>query len=181
MVLNFSPEKFLPLLIVGLLLFPFQTGFEEVLFRGYLMQGSALLFRYRWAALLATSVLFGLMHSSNPEIETFGFWTAMPQYVIMGLIMGYVALKDDGIELAAGMHFANNLLSSLLVTSDGMVFDTAAVFRDLSPEVSWVDTLVMAVAGVVFVLICRAWYGFRGKVDMGVRIERPVSLDTVQY
>lgn len=180
-VLNFSPEKFLPLLIVGLLLFPFQTGFEEVLFRGYLMQGSALLFRYRWAALLATSVLFGLMHSSNPEIDTFGFWTAMPQYVIMGLIMGYVALKDDGIELAAGMHFANNLLSSLLVTSDGMVFDTAAVFRDLSPEVSWVDTLVMAVAGVAFVLICRAWYGFRGKVDMGARIERPVSLDTVQH
>ena len=174
-VLNFSLERFFPLLIVGVLLFPFQTGFEEVLFRGYLMQGSALLFRYRWAALLATSVLFGLMHSSNPEIDTFGFWTAMPQYVIMGLIMGYVALKDDGIELAAGMHFANNLLSSLLVTSDGMVFDTAAIFRDLSPEVSWVDTLVMAVAGVVFVLICRAWYGFRGKVDLGARIERPVS------
>ena len=139
------------------------------------MQGSALLFRYRWAALLATSVLFGLMHSSNPEIDTFGFWTAMPEYVIMGLIMGYVALKDDGIELAAGMHFANNLLSSLLVTSDGMVFDTAAIFRDLSPEVSWVDTLVMAVAGVVFVLICRAWYAFRGKVYLGARIERPVS------
>lgn len=174
-VLNFSLERFFPLLIVGVLLFPFQTGFEEVLFRGYLMQGSALLFRYRWAALLATSVLFGLMHSSNPEIDTFGFWTAMPQYVIMGLIMGYVALKDDGIELAAGMHFANNLLSSLLVTSDGMVFDTAAIFRDLSPEVSWVDTLVMAVAGVVFVLICRAWYGFRGKVDLSARIERPVS------
>lgn len=174
-VLNFSLERFFPLLIVGVLLFPFQTGFEEVLFRGYLMQGSALLFRYRWAALLATSVLFGLMHSSNPEIDTFGFWTAMPQYVIMGLIMGYVALKDDGIELAAGMHFANNLLSSLLVTSDGMVFDTAAIFRDLSPEVSWVDTLVMAVAGAVFVLICRAWYGFRGKVDLGARIERPVS------
>lgn len=172
-VLNFNAEKFFPLLAVGLLLFPFQTGFEEVMFRGYLMQGSALLFRYRWAALLFTSLLFGLMHSANPEIDTFGFWTAMPQYVIMGLIMGFVALKDDGIELAAGMHFANNLMSSLLVTSDGMVFDTAAVFRDLSPEVSWVDTLVMAVAGVVFVLVCRAWYGFRGKVDVWGRIRRP--------
>lgn len=172
-VLNFQPEKFYPLLIVGVLLFPFQTGFEEVLFRGYLMQGSALLFRYRWAALLVTSLLFGLMHSANPEIDTFGFWTAMPQYVIMGLIMGFVALKDDGIELAVGMHFANNLLSSLLVTSDGMVFDTAAIFRDLSPEVSWVDTLIMAGAGVVFILICRAWYGFKGKVNIRGRIQRP--------
>ena len=172
-VFNFSAEKFFPLLVVGLLLFPFQTGFEEVLFRGYLMQGSALLFRRRWAALLATSLLFGLMHSANPEIDTFGFWTAMPQYVIMGLIMGYVALKDDGIELAAGMHFANNLLSSLLVTSDGMVFDTAAIFRDLSPEVSWIDTLVMAVCGVVFILVCRAWYGFRGKVDLSAPLVPP--------
>lgn len=172
-VLNFEPSKFFPLLLVGLVLFPFQTGFEEVVFRGYLMQGSALLFRYRWAALLATSLLFGLMHSANPEIDTFGFWTAMPQYVLMGLIMGFVAIKDDGIELAAGMHFANNLMSSLLVTSNGMVFDTAAVFRDLSPEVGWTDTLVMAVAGVVFVLICRAWYGFRGKVNLWGRVTRP--------
>ena len=157
----------------GFLVWGVQTGFEEVLFRGYLMQGSALLFRYRWAALLVTSLLFGLMHSANPEIDTFGFWTAMPQYVLMGLIMGFVAIKDDGIELAAGMHFANNLMSSLLVTSNGMVFDTAAVFRDLSPEVGWTDTLVMAVAGVVFVLICRAWYGFRGKVNLWGRVTRP--------
>lgn len=176
-VLNFQPEKFYPLLIVGILLFPFQTGFEEVMFRGYLMQGSALLFRYRWIALLVTSVLFGLMHSANPEIDTFGFWTAMPQYVIMGLIMGFVAIKDDGIELAVGMHFANNLLSSLLVTGDGMVFDTAAVFRDLSPEVSWMDTLVMAVAGIVFILICRAWYGFKGKVNLWSRIRRAAVIE----
>ena len=178
-VLNFQPEKFWPLLVVGLLLFPFQTGFEEVLFRGYLMQGSALLFKYRWAALVFTSVLFGLMHSANPEVDTFGFWTAMPQYVIMGLIMGWVALKDDGIELAAGMHFVNNLLATLLVTSDGMVFDTAAIFRDMSPEVSWVDTAVMAGAGVVFFLLCRAWYGFKGKVDLCGRVERPTAENVI--
>ena len=32
-VLNFDPSKFFPLLLVGLVLFPFQTGFEEVVFR----------------------------------------------------------------------------------------------------------------------------------------------------
>lgn len=31
----------------------------------------------------------------------------------------------------------------------------------------------MAVAGVVFVLICRAWYGFRGKVNLWGRVVRP--------
>ena len=86
------------------------------------MQASGLVFRYRWAALLVTSLAFGLMHGANPEIDTFGFWTAMPQYIIMGLIMGYIAIKDDGLELAFGMHFVNNLLSTLVVSADGTVF-----------------------------------------------------------
>ena len=96
------------------------------------MQASGLVFRYRWAALLVTSLAFGLMHGANPEIDTFGFWTAMPQYIIIGLIMGYIAIKDDGLELAFGMHFVNNLLSTLVVSADGTVFQTASLFRDLS-------------------------------------------------
>lgn len=132
-VFRFDATQFFSLALVGLLLFPFQTGFEEVMFRGYLMQASGLVFRYRWAALLVTSLAFGLMHGANPEIDTFGFWTAMPQYIIIGLIMGYIAIKDDGLELAFGMHFVNNLLSTLVVSADGTVFQTAlAVPRPLS-------------------------------------------------
>jgi len=37
-LLNFDPLKFLILFVISLLLFPFQIGFEEYLFRGYLMQ-----------------------------------------------------------------------------------------------------------------------------------------------
>lgn len=172
-VFRFEPSQFFSLALVGLLMFPFQTGFEEVMFRGYLMQASGLLFRYRWAALLATSLAFGLMHGANPEIDTFGFWTAMPQYIIMGLIMGYVAIKDDGLELAFGMHFVNNLLSTLVVSADGTVFQTASLFRDLSPTSTIADIVIMAAAGIVFVYLCNAKYRFFGRVNLWGRIEKP--------
>lgn len=172
-VFKFEPAQFFSLLLVGLLLFPFQTGFEEVMFRGYLMQASGLAFRYRWAALIVTSLAFGLMHGANPEIDTFGFWTAMPQYVIMGLIMGYIAIKDDGLELAFGMHFVNNLLSTLIVSSDGTVFQTASLFRDLSPTSSLADIAIITAAGIVFVYLCNAKYRFFSRVNLWNRIEKP--------
>ncbi len=161
-VLNFDASKFFPLLVVGVIMFPLQTAMEEVLFRGYLMQGATTLFRSGVVALIATSLLFGLMHAANPEVDTYGFWVAMPQYVIMGLIMGYVTIKDDGIELALGMHFANNLLASLLVTSEGMVFQTAAIFRDTTPDVTHADTAILLAGGLVFMWICKRMYGFTG-------------------
>lgn len=169
----FDWTKFLPLLVVGLLMFPFQTGFEEVIFRGYLMQGTARLFKYRWVALLITSVLFGLMHGMNPEIETYGMEVAMPQYIIMGLILGYISVKDGGIELAFGMHFINNLLSSVIVTSDGQVFKTAAIFSDASPAVTHMDTVAILVAGVIFILVCNRKYDFFSKVSLWKKIESP--------
>ena len=161
-VFNFDASRFFPLLLVGLLLFPFQTAMEEVLFRGYLMQGTTIMTRSGIGALIITSLIFGLMHAANPEIGTYGFWVVMPQYVIMGLVLGYVTIKDDGIELALGMHFANNLLASLLVTSEGMVFQTAAIFRDTTPSITHMDTLVLMGCASVFIWICYRTYGFKG-------------------
>jgi len=77
-VLNFSISAFIPLILISVILIPFQTTFEEVLFRGYLTQGFAAWTRSRWVAIIVPGVLFGLMHSFNPEIKEFGFWTAIP-------------------------------------------------------------------------------------------------------
>ena len=68
LVLNFQLKPFLILLAVGVLLVPLQTSFEEYLFRGYLMQSLGVLAKNRWFPLLFTSVVFGVMHISNPEV-----------------------------------------------------------------------------------------------------------------
>ena len=58
---NFKPAPFFTLVIVSLLLIPLQTSFEELFFRGYLMQGIGILVKNRWMPLIVTSVLFGSM------------------------------------------------------------------------------------------------------------------------
>ena len=165
LVFQFDASKFFVLLLISLILFPFQTSFEELTFRGYLMQGSYLLFNNKWAALVLTSVIFGLMHSANPEVQAFGAWVALPQYIIMGFLLGYVAIKDNGMELSLGIHVANNILSAITFTSDSSTLQTHALFRDLAPSSSWMDSVVILIAALVFVWICNRKYKFMTKKE----------------
>ena len=153
LVWQFKPEKFLVLLIISFTLFPFQTSLEELLFRGYLMQWCGYLFKYRWIAILITGLLFGLMHGANSEIETFGIWVALPQYILIGLILGYVTVKDNGTELALGFHMANNIMAALTVTGEGLTLQTHALFKEMNPTSSWIDTAIILISGILFIWI----------------------------
>lgn len=179
-VLQFDTYKFLGLLIVTVVFIPFQATSEEVLFRGYLMQGSGILFRYRWVALVITSLAFGLMHSANPEVKEFGFWTAMPQYVIIGLVMGYTTIKDDGMEIAMGLHIANNIIASLVMTSNASALRTNAIFIDTSPKASHLDSLISLIMGFVFILILNHKYRFFYKNNLMGKIEPKITDDLEQ-
>ncbi|MEC4048471.1 CPBP family intramembrane glutamic endopeptidase [Flavobacterium sp. SUN046] len=125
---NFHPINFAILFLLSLLLFPFQIGFEEYLFRGYLMQQIGILAKNRWLPLLITSVVFGLFHSANPEVEAMGFGV-MSFYIGTGLILGIMTLMDEGLELSLGFHLGNNLMAAVLITSDFSALQTDAVFK----------------------------------------------------
>lgn len=125
---KFNPLQFLILLIVAILLIPIQTAIEEIIFRGYLMQGFGLAFKNGLSPLVITSVLFGLMHASNPEAKAHGLLIMMPYYIFFGAFLGILTLLDEGAELAMGIHCANNLFSSLLVCSKNSVLQTDAIF-----------------------------------------------------
>lgn len=159
-VFQFKAPQFIVLVIISLIFLPFQTAFEEILFRGYLMQGAALLFKSKWISFLFTGILFGLMHASNSEVKAFGIEVALPQYILMGLLLGFVAIKDDGLELCIGLHLANNFLAAVTFTSDVSTLQTSALFKDLAPTASHLDTLLMAIAGVLFIGICNKKYRF---------------------
>ena len=128
---NFQWIPFLKLLSIVILFIPLQTGFEEVFFRGYLLQALGLTIRNKWFPLLTTSVLFGLMHIANPEVEKLGY-SLLIYYIGTGFFLGITTLMDDGLELALGFHTANNLFTALLVTSDWTVFQVPSVLRDIS-------------------------------------------------
>lgn len=126
--LRFDPSKFAILLLVTVIFIPIQTATEELIFRGYLIQGFALAFKNGLAPLIITSVLFGLMHASNPEAKAHGLLIMMPYYIFFGAFLAIITLLDEGSELAMGIHCANNLFSSLLVCSKNSVLQTDSIF-----------------------------------------------------
>ena len=128
---NFKLGPFFLMFFISIIFIPFQSGLEEYVFRGYLMQGFAKLLRNRWLPLIFTSFIFGFLHYFNPEVEKLGP-TIMIYYVGTGFFFGIITLMDEGIELSLGLHIANNLITALLVTADWTAFKTESIFRDIS-------------------------------------------------
>jgi membrane protease YdiL (CAAX protease family) len=143
---RFDASNFSVLLVVAVIFIPIQTATEELIFRGYLMQGFGLAFKNGIAPLIITSVLFGLMHASNPEAKAHGLLIMMPYYIFFGAFLGILTLLDEGAELAMGIHCANNLLSSLLVCSKNSVLQTDAIFYTSSenPGAEFITWIIMA-------------------------------------
>ena len=125
---NFNPVKFAILFLISILLFPFQIGLEEYLFRGYLMQQIGIIAKNRWFPLLITSVMFGVFHSANPEVATMGYGV-MVFYIGTGFFLGIMTLMDESLELALGFHLGNNLMAALLITTDYSALKTDAIFK----------------------------------------------------
>lgn len=158
--IQFDPLNFFILVGIAVVLLPIQTSTEEILFRGYLVQGLSQIFKSGIVPLIITSILFGVVHMSNPEAKTYGWITMLPYYTLFGFFLGALALLDEGLELALGIHCANNLISSLLVTSPNSVLKTDAIFivKGENPGMEFITWFVMA--GITFIIF---WQKYRWK------------------
>ncbi len=173
-VILFDIKTFLPLLLIAVLFIPLQTTCEEFLFRGYLTQGIGVWTKNRWLAIIIPAILFALMHIANPEVSKYGFWEVMPQYFIFGLIFGLTAILDDGIELAIGMHTANNLFACLFITFDASALSTPAIFHQQAMNIG-VETIVLFVAGILAI----GFFTWKYKWDfriMNQKVKRAVTI-----
>jgi hypothetical protein len=140
-VWNFKPIPFLILAVVAIVMIPIQTSTEEYVFRGYLMQGFANLSLNKWFPLVMTSLIFGLMHILNPEVDKMGY-IVLVYYIGTGFLLGIMTLMDEGMELSLGFHAANNLVGALLVTSDWSVFQTNSILKDISEPTAGFDVIL---------------------------------------
>jgi membrane protease YdiL (CAAX protease family) len=171
--LQFNPNAFFTLIAISLLLIPFQTTYEELFFRGYLAQGIGAWTRNRWMVLIIPAIMFGLLHAFNPEVKEFGFWVTMPQYWLFGLFFGLLTILDDGIEIAMGVHAANNIFTSVMVTHSASVLQTPALLNQIKVE-PLLDTFLFLIIGIVFIIILRNKYKWNFKV-MNLKIQKEES------
>lgn len=175
---NFNLDKFLMLALIGVLLIPLQTSFEEYFFRGYLMQGLGVATKNRWFPLIITSVIFGLLHIANPEVSKLGY-EILIYYIGTGFFLGILTLMDEGLELAIGFHAANNLIIALLVTADWTVFQTDSVLLDLSEPELGIDVYlpVFVVFPILLFIFSKKYKWTNWKDKLTGKIEEPINLN----
>lgn len=176
--LAFDPISFFSLMIGACLIIPLQASFEEIATRGYLMQQIALVSKRVWQPLLLSSITFALLHGANPEVEAYGFASAMPWYLIFGVIVGIATIMDNGLELAMGAHTANNIVAALLVTDKNSVFQTSALFVNNNPTISFYDNLLLIGGGAIFLVVFARKYKWGSLSLLWSKIERPVLIET---
>ena len=72
--MTFQPPDwgFLVFLLFAIVLVPIQSGFEEVFFRAYLVQGLMQFWRNKLVLALAAGIIFALPHLANPEPWKYG-------------------------------------------------------------------------------------------------------------
>jgi len=178
-VFNFKAVPFLILAVIVIILVPLQTSFEEYLFRGHMMQGIGLMAKNRWVPLVITSLLFGLMHLGNPEVDKLGYGI-MVYYIGTGFFFGIITLMDEGLELALGFHAANNLITALLVTADWTAFQTHSLYKDISaPELGWDVFIPVLVVYPLLLYVFSKKYGWTNWKERltGKVLSREVILD----
>ena len=177
-VLQFNLNDFLILLLIAVIFIPIQTSLEEFVFRGYLMQGLGILAKNKWFPLVITSVVFGLLHGANPEIEKLGY-IALVFYIGTGFFFGIVTLLDEGTELALGLHAANNIVAAIFVTADWTVFQTDALFVDTSePSIGLEMFLPVFLVYPIIILIFSKKYGWTNWKDkLFGKVEKPITIE----
>lgn len=152
---SFDLEKFLPYLVIALLLIPMQTTAEEVFYRGWIQQRLEKGARSIWFVSTIGGLLFALPHLANPEVSRN---IALPiiGYGSTGFMLTWVTMRDKSMGLAVGAHAANNLSAGLLVSSIDSALPSASLY--VTPEVSWGPAAVVSVLFIpLFIWLTGKW------------------------
>lgn len=144
---SFSAGLFIPFLILAVILVPIQTSSEELFFRAYLLQGIGLRVRNIWVLSAISGFLFMLPHLLNPEASA-NYPLLALFYFSMGFFLAYMTLRDGRLELALGVHAANNLFSFVIANSKVTVLPTPSLFT-----VNVIDAFYSVPAGIICMVL----------------------------
>ncbi|KAB8318669.1 CPBP family intramembrane metalloprotease [Tolypothrix campylonemoides VB511288] len=135
--------RFVP---IALVFTAIQTTTEELFYRGYIVQGASMISTNRVFLALTSAVIFTVPHLLNPEAITGGWLTVFSNYFLVpGLVWTVVSLIDGTIELAIGVHFANNIVGFLLFNIAGSAVTAPALFTVSEFHATYVALSVLVI------------------------------------
>lgn len=106
-IVNFNLYQFIVLLLFGFLAIGVQSFFEELVIRGYFLQGLHLHLKNIKILILVNGVIFALLHFGYGVESFLSSW-------VFGIAFAIIVHLQNSIEFVSGAHNANNLLLSLV-------------------------------------------------------------------
>ncbi len=169
---TFNARQFIPYALLSIVLVPLQTTTEELVFRGFFTQWLGRYSKTIWLPLILPAIVFMSLHSLNPEVVTYGTALTLPFYLGIGLILGWITIRSESLELAMGLHMANNLYASMMVTFPSSSLASPALFTVKVYEAlpALIVFAVMAVAYLLILLALRRKWLFQGAVAVLVLV-----------
>lgn len=146
---------FLPFILI---LTPLQTSAEELLFRGYWLQGIGRLTKNFIVLCLINGILFGLPHMFNPEVlkHPDSVTLLFLNYFLVGAALAFFTLRDNRLELALGAHWANNLFSALFVNYTDSPLTTPALFTNPTLDATFGLIALLCIVTAFYFIVFRA-------------------------
>ena len=140
-VADFSHPGLWTMVLLVLLLIPFQAAAEEYVFRGYLMQLVGSWLRHPAFAILLPVPLFVLGHG-------YDIWGAA-SVGMFAIVAAWLTWRTGGLEAAISLHIVNNVLIFLL--------GSVTLVDANATSGTAVDLLASALAMVVYALLADRW------------------------
>ena len=148
---NLPAVDWLTLLPVTILLLLYQTGAEELVFRGWLLQSLGARFRSPVAWAVIPSLMFGAAHF-NPSAFASTMWVAVGATAIFGLVAADLTAKTGSLGAAWGFHFVNNLVALAIVAQKGTITGLALYVTPYGMEDGPVSLVTVAIdVGVILI------------------------------
>ncbi|MDB2437311.1 CPBP family intramembrane metalloprotease [Hellea sp.] len=148
------------LLIITLLLVPFQAASEEFLTRGYLNLALIKYLRWPWLVFIITSGGFAALHMGNPEAAG-QMGPYLSSIFMFGMAMCVLLYFEGGIESAIGAHIANNIFVFALLGYEDPSLPNTAFFTLGEPVIEWSDFFIefgmMSVLIALIIWANRKW------------------------
>ncbi|WP_375260706.1 lysostaphin resistance A-like protein [Palleronia sp.] len=117
---NLTPGVWVRLLPLALVLVLIQTGAEELIFRGYLLQQLAARFPWRIVWLVLPALVFGALHY-DPATAGDNAPMIVGSAAAFGLVAADLTARTGSLGAAWGLHFANNVAALLIVATKGTI------------------------------------------------------------
>lgn len=113
---------------------------EEIIFRGMLMSW---MYRFmgKWAAIILSAAVFASIHLMDWNSRA-----AVPGLFIIGIVLGWAAIKRGDLSLAIPLHAGVNLLGAALLIWGPEILEWSErqleELESVSGVIRWVETLV---------------------------------------